>query len=36
MSALRRLFWFIRPVKKLSGYSAEVLYSGWVNFPNAK
>lgn len=34
MSALRRLYWFFRPLKKLSReYGAEVLYSGWVNFP---
>jgi hypothetical protein len=36
MSALRRLYWFFRPLKKLSReYGAEVLYSGWVDFPGS-
>ena len=34
MSALRRLYWFFRPLKKVRReYGAEVLYSGWVNLP---
>ncbi len=32
MSALRRLFWFFRPLRKRQ-YGPEVLYSGWVNLP---
>jgi hypothetical protein len=37
MAALRRIFWFFRPLRKVSReYGAEVLYSGWVDLPRFK
>jgi hypothetical protein len=33
MALIRRLFRYLRPVKKVRrrGYDKEVLYAGWVN-----
>ncbi len=32
MAFIRRIFWFLRPLKKAKrGYTEEVLYAGWVD-----
>lgn len=35
MAFIRKLFWFMRPLRKAvrvkRGYSEEVLYAGWVD-----
>jgi hypothetical protein len=32
MTIIRRIFWFLRPLRKAkAGYTEEVLYAGWVD-----
>ena len=32
MTFIRRIFWFLRPLRKAkAGYTEEVLYAGWVD-----
>lgn len=33
MALLRRLFRCMRPLRKVRGYTEEVLYAGWVDLP---
>lgn len=31
MAFIRKIFWFMRPLRKAKRYSEEVLYAGWVD-----
>jgi hypothetical protein len=36
MTLIRRFFRWMRPLRKVRGYTEEVLYAGWVDLPNLK
>ncbi|HYD56660.1 MAG TPA: hypothetical protein VEB41_07110 [Burkholderiales bacterium] len=36
MALIRKFFRFMRPLRKVRGYTEEVLYAGWVDVPTLK